>query len=266
MSRNCVVRSGDALNLDDSDAQSEQFLANCLTEPGARLRLTLPSETAKMPDITSHAAAPAAPAAKSAPAVDQHEVTSPESTEALSLESAAPAVPAAVEAPAASEELHATTQAAAEPANAAPDLSQIQGLAGGNPIVTVILALIVVGGGTAGWKFWQKKSEQNHELAMKKVDMELELAGLSGAQPPACQSASVKLNGELSEIRGDLKANGEAHKKLQEQIDDIAERLGKLEKKASSMFSGGFDPEEMEERVAKIEKALKAEKGKSKKS
>ena len=184
MSRNCVVRSGDALNLDDSDAQSEQFLANCLTEPGARLRLTLPSETAKMPDITSHAAAPAAPAAKRAPAVDQHEVTSPESTEALSLESAAPAVPAAVEAPAASEELHATTQAAAEPANAAPDLSQIQGLAGGNPIVTVILALIVVGGGTAGWKFWQKKSEQNHELAMKKVDMELELAGLSGAQPP----------------------------------------------------------------------------------
>ena len=265
MSRNCVVRSGDALNLDDSDAQSEQFLANCLTEPGARLRLTLPSETEKMPDTTSNAVAPAAPAAKGAPAV-QHEVTSSDLTEALSQESAAPALPAAVEAPAASEELHATTQAAAEPANAAPDLSQIQGLAGGNPIVTVILALIVVGGGTAGWKFWQKKSEQNHELAMKKVDMELELAGLSGAQPPPCQSASVKLNGELSEIRGDLKANGEAHKKLQEQIDDIAERLGKLEKKASSMFSGGFDPEEMEERVAKIEKALKAEKGKAKKS
>ena len=265
MSRNCVVRSGDALNLDDSDAQSEQFLANCLTEPGARLRLTLPSETEKMPDTTSNAVAPAAPAAKGAPAV-HHEVTSPDLTEALSQESAAPALPAAVEAPAASEELKATTQAAAEPANAAPDLSQIQGLAGGNPIVTVILALIVVGGGTAGWKFWQKKSEQNHELAMKKVDMELELAGLSGAQPPPCQSASVKLNGELSEIRGDLKANGEAHKKLQEQIDDIAERLGKLEKKASSMFSGGFDPEEMEERVAKIEKALKAEKGKAKKS
>jgi uncharacterized protein HemX len=265
MSRNCVVRSGDALNLDDSDAQSEQFLANCLTEPGARLRLTLPSETEKMPDTTSNAVAPAAPAAKRAPAI-QHEVTSPDLTEALSQESAAPALPAAVEAPAASEELHATTQAAAEPANAAPDLSQIQGLAGGNPIVTVILALIVVGGGTAGWKFWQKKSEQNHELAMKKVDMELELAGLSGAQPPPCQTASVKLNGELSEIRGDLKANGEAHKKLQEQIDDIAERLGKLEKKASSMFSGGFDPEEMEERVAKIEKALKAEKGKAKKS
>lgn len=258
MSRNCVVRSGDALNLNDTDAQSEQFLTNCLTEPGARLRLTLPTET-PMPEPT--------------PAPIPHEAVAParhiEAPEAVVIEASAPLeLPAAPElsAPleAAPSELHATTQASAEPANAAPDLSQIGALAGGNPIVTVILALIVVGGGTAGWKFWQKKSEQSHELAMKKADLELEMAGLNGAQPPPCQAASVKLNGELTEIRGDLKANGEAHKKLQEQIDALAERLSKLEKKAASLFSGGFDPEEMEERVAKIEKALKAEKAASK--
>ncbi len=261
MGRNCIVRSGDALNLDDSDAQSEQFLSNCLTEPGARLRLTLPTETDNMPDTTSAATpAPSPSHAEHAATSSHHEVVPVEPAYAPIEE---PAVLPSVELPvhaASPEELHATTQASVEPANAAPDLSQIGALAGGNPIVTVILALIVVGGGTAGWKFWQKKSEQSHELAMKKADLELEMAGLNGAQPPPCQAASVKLNGELTEIRGELKSNTEAHKKLQEQIDELADRLGKLEKKTSSMFSGGFDPEEIEERIAKLEKAAKAAK------
>jgi hypothetical protein len=261
MSRDCIVRSGDALNLNDTDAQSEQFLSKCLTEPGARLRFTLPTET-PMPEPTpapSAVAAPAhheAPAAHEAPASTYSEpVAAPEPTV---IEASAP-----VEAASAPSELHATTQADADP-NGVPDLSQIQGLAGGNPVVTVILAVILVGGGTAGWKFWQKKSEQNHELAMKKADMELELAGLNGAQPPPCQAASAKVSSEISELRGELKANAEAHKKLQEQIDELADRTGKLEKKTASLFSGDFDPEELEERLKKIEKALKADKAGSK--
>lgn len=261
MGRNCLVRSGDALNLDDSDAQSEQFLSNCLAEPGARLRLTLPTETDLMPDTTPATPAPSPSHAEHARTSSHHEAVVIEPAYAPTEE---PAVLPSVEAEpvrvASTEELHATTQAAPDSSNAAPDLSQIGALAGGNPIVTVILALIVVGGGTAGWKFWQKKSEQSHELAMKKADLELEMAGLNGAQPPPCQAASVKLNGELTEIRGELKSNAEAHKKLQEQIDELADRLGKLEKKTSSMFSGGFDPEEIEERIAKLEKAAKAAK------
>lgn len=240
MSRDCVVRSGDTLNLDDTDAKSEQFLTKCLTEPGARLRLTLPAEI-KMPEPTP-----------------EHHEPAPEAHDAVPV--ALPEPPASIPHEAAPAELHATTQAAPEPANAVPDLSQIQGLSNGNPVVTVILALILVGGGTAGWKFWQKKSEQSHELSMKKADLELEMAGFNGAQPPPCQAASVKLNGELTEIRGELKSNAEAHKKLQEQIDELADRLGKLEKKTSSMFSGGFDPEEIEERIAKLEKAARAAK------
>ena len=216
-----------------------------------------------MPDTTPSASAHA-PASHhevphhDAPAVEPTVMEAPALLEAPAVSEAAPVADAS--------ELHATTQASAEPANAAPDLSQIQALAGGNPIVTVILALIVVGGGTAGWKFWQKKSEQSHELAMKKADMELEMAGLNGAQPPPCQAASMKVSGEISELRGDLKANAEAHKKLQEQIDELAERTGKLEKKTASLFSGDFDPEELEERLKKIEKALKADTKKAKKA
>jgi hypothetical protein len=214
-----------------------------------------------MPDTTPHPASAHAPAhVEPSSASHPHDAVPVEPAFTPAEE---PAVLSPVHGPPEDDELHATTQASPEPSNAAPDLSQIGALAGGNPIVTVILALIVVGGGTAGWKFWQKKSEQSHELAMKKADLELEMAGLNGAQPPPCQAASVKLNGELTEIRGELKSNAEAHKKLQEQIDELADRLCKLEKKTSSMFSGGFDPEEIEERIAKLEKAAKSKTKKS---
>ena len=252
MGRECVVRAGVAINLNDTDAQSSDYVTHCLTEPGARLRFTLNSEKSMDPQTAPVPAEPVhhEPAHASEPVHHEPVIAS----EPTVIEAPVAAEPAPVP-----EEFHATTQADAEPANGVADLSQIQGLAGGNPIVTVILAVILVGGGTAGWKFWQKKSEQNHELSMKKVDMELEMAGLNGAQPPPCQAASAKVSSELSEIRSSLSANGEAHKKLQEQIDDLSERLSKLEKKSASLFSGDFDPEDVEDRLKKIEKALKAD-------
>lgn len=248
MSRDCVLRAGDSLDLNDTDAQSAEFLRNCLTEPGARLRLTLPSEKKSMLPVPSanaqepehHEALPAADpsaahdgleAPQALPEVTPHE-------------------------PAAPTELHASTQVA-EP-NAVPDLSQIQGLAGGNPIVTVILALIVVGGGTAGWKFWNQKSKQNHELELQKLEIQKDMAGLNGVQPPPCQAASVKTQADIESIRGDLRSNADAHKRLQEQIDELSQKLAKLEKKAASMLSGDFDAEDVTERLEKAEKELKA--------
>jgi hypothetical protein len=248
MGRNCVVHSGDALNLNDTDAQSAEFLTNCLTEPGARLRLTFPAPETSM-DPIHHPDAPAhdAPAASHEAAAPEAVVEAPE----VSMPEAAPHEPAA---PA---ELHASTQVA-EP-NGVPDLSQISQLSGGNPIVTVILALVLVGGGTAGWKFWQKKSEQNHELKMQELEVQKEMAGLNGAQPPPCQAASAKTQMEIDAIRSDLRANADAHKKLQEQIDELAQKLAKFEKKAATMLSGDFDAEDVEDRLKKIEKALKAD-------
>ena len=259
MSRDCVLHTGDSLDLNDTDAQSAEFLRNCLTEPGARLRLTLPSEPKLMlPVPSAHAQEPAhhaAAASADAPvALEVPELPQPPEAPAL------PELPAAHE-PGAPSELHASTQVA-EP-NAAPDLSQIQALAGGNPIVTVVLALIVVGGGTAGWKFWNQKSKQNHELKLQELELQKEMAGLNGVQPPPCQAASVKLNVDIEGLRTELRANGEAHKKLQEQIDELSQKLAKFEKKAASMLSGDFDAEDVVERLEKAEKELKALKAKA---
>ena len=65
-----------------------------------------------------------------------------------------------------------TVATVAQPQTMAGELAQLKELTGGNPVVTVILVAVVVLGSGAGWKFWQKKSEQKHELEMKKLELE----------------------------------------------------------------------------------------------
>jgi len=65
-----------------------------------------------------------------------------------------------------------TVASVAQPQTMAGELAQLKELTGGNPVVTVILVAVVILGSGAGWKFWQKKSEQKHELEMKKLELE----------------------------------------------------------------------------------------------
>ena len=202
------------------------------------------------PDAQHHEAA--APAHAEAAAV-HHEEVQPAHEEVAPVAE----VPAAEHHEDAAPQTVATTEAAPP---AVADLSGLQNLAGGNSTVMVILALIAVAGGGAGWKFYQKFSEQKHEQALKKLEIEAQMAGLNGVQPPPCQAASLKVQAELDSVRGELRSNGEAHKKLQEQIDELSQKIAKFEKKAASMFSADFDAEDVEDRLKKIEKALKAKK------
>ena len=55
---------------------------------------------------------------------------------------------------------------------ASPDLSAISALSGGNSTVTVILAVLVIAGGSAGWKFWNKLIDKKHEEKMKQLEIE----------------------------------------------------------------------------------------------
>lgn len=230
-----------------TDSDSSDF-SDCTFPVGFTFRIQY-EDKKDMPDATEeHIAAPVHHEVADVPAEAHQEAAAAENEHQ---EVAHPATVATTEVP--------------DAPNAAPDLSQIQGLAGGNPIVTVILALIVVGGGTAGWKFWNQKSKQNHELRLQELEVQKEMAGLNGVQPPPCQAASVKTQADIESIRGDLRSNSDAHKRLQEQIDDLSAQLKKFEKKASSMLSGDFDAEDVAERLEKLEKA-KAKEDKEKKA
>jgi hypothetical protein len=118
----------------------------------------------------------------------------------------------------------------------APDLSQLESLAGGNPMLMLAMAVLVVVGGGAGWRFWTKMSEQKHEQAMAKLALEREMAGLHGAQPPPCQTANAK---------------------IAKDIEALEKRLGKIERRASPTLPADFDADDLIARVEKLEKAAK---------
>lgn len=64
------------------------------------------------------------------------------------------------------------------------ELAMIKDITGGNPVVTIILAVLLVVGGPAGWKFWNNRqklkqeaeeAKLQHELDMKKLELETQV-------------------------------------------------------------------------------------------
>jgi hypothetical protein len=131
------------------------------------------------------------------------------------------------------QETHAVT---AEPAAAPFDVNQLVASTGGNPMVAVVLAGIAVLGGGAAMKFYKQFSEQKHEQAMKKLELDAQSQGLNGAQPPPCAAQNAVVEGRLAAMEA---------------------KLVSMEKKTSS-FSADFDASDLEERIEKLEKKAKA--------
>jgi uncharacterized protein HemX len=136
-----------------------------------------------------------------------------------------------VKAPATTEQIGVT----------ADDITKITQQTGGDSTLAIVLALIAVIGGAGMIKFYQKWSEQRHEQAMKRLDIEAGQAGLNGAQPPPCQVKQAEIDAKLTSIES---------------------RLVKAERMSVSM-PDDFDPEDLQKKVDRIEKTLKASKAKA---
>jgi hypothetical protein len=109
-------------------------------------------------------------------------------------------------------------------------------------MIGVVLALVAVLGGGAGWKFYSQSSKQKADLATKQAELahDLAMAELNAkvqvptASPPPCVAAHTSLEA----------------------------RIAAVEAKASRMtlpdFPDDFDAEVLTARVEKLEKAVKA--------
>lgn len=120
------------------------------------------------------------------------------------------------------------------PTPSASELGQLAESAGDNPLLALGLAAIAVLGGGSAWKLWTKRSEQSHELAMKRL--ELDAATMNGtAQPPPCQAKQAEVDAKLAAFEA---------------------RLGKVEK-TSLALPDGFDADELTGRLSKVEAAVR---------
>lgn len=69
-----------------------------------------------------------------------------------------------------------TVASVGAPQSAAGELAVLQGAAaGGNSTVMIIMALLALVGGKAGWKFWSDWRKQEHEEDMKKLELEAKI-------------------------------------------------------------------------------------------
>lgn len=100
-----------------------------------------------------------------------------------------------------------------------------------NPVLVVVLALIALLG-VGLWKHLGKVADQKAALDMKKLEIEAETAKrVPKAQPPPCQAANAALEAKIAALEA---------------------RLGKVES-SSLALPPGFDAEELDERLRKLE-------------
>ena len=85
------------------------------------------------------------------------------------------------------ENVQETVASVGAPESAAGELAALQGLVGGSNSVMVIMAVLAIVGGKAGWKFWGDWRKQKHEEAMRKMELEakIKLAEIGEEVSPA---------------------------------------------------------------------------------
>lgn len=210
----CEFKEGDVITLPNDEIVERILNRECTLSQGVRFRLYYEHEDSNNKEVLQKT--------KEKKAMPEVEETALEE----------------VSVPEPKKEVQATTSVPDAPF----DLNQvIQSTNSGGAGVAIILALIAVAGGGAAWKFYKQFSEQKHEQAMKKLELEAQANGMKGVQPPPCQAQNVIIEGRLAAMEA---------------------KLATVEKKSSSI-SADFDAEELEERVLKLEKKVKTLSAKS---
>jgi len=246
----CVVAAGEVaeftsrglLLADGSVWPHEQ----CVLERGAVLRFYYDDEPQEdtMPAPTPMTATTSAPqgAVQAAPATAPAPHDADGTTDAPVSATEVAAEPVQAAAPA--EPVPATEAATLVP-DAAQDVTAAADAAaklGGDyaPLVAIVLAAIAVLGGSKAWSFYKERSAQQHELAMKQLELNAQ-AQVPTVQPPPCQAAQAKVEAQLSEHAS--------------QLAELQKKQAAAERKAASLPD--VDVGELDERVAKLEKAAK---------
>lgn len=223
------------------------------TEDTAVLRLVVDdaptvdtaTDTASGPDTAGAVDLPAAedsmePTANATPTAP---VTAPS---ALAPE-AAPVAPFAQPSPVPAPVAVETTATTAEPAGpSADDLAKLTEAAGGNAGLAALLAIVAVAGSAGALKLYKSWSDNRKEVELAKIQADAEARkgpDYSTQQPPPCAVKAAETEARLAGFSKEL--------------SDLSAKLDKVSKKADAL-PVGFDGDELESRIVKLEKAAKA--------
>lgn len=213
--------------------------------PQVLVNTTSPDAGAVMPNPQEESTQPNTALNEDAPRVERkvraHKTREPEAETLAEEPPAEVEEPALVAAPT-TKPIHAAVGVAAPEV----DVKKIVEESAGATPYTVMLALIAVVGGGAGWKFYQNYAKQKHEQAMKALEIEQSKAERQQNDHQACATRSAALT---------------------TQVETLASKVSQVESRVSSIPDAapdlGFSPkdfEKLDKRVKAVEKKIQTAK------
>ena len=122
--------------------------------------------------------------------------------------------------------------------NAISEVKSLVPADGNANMITVALAVVGVAGGGAAWKFYQSHSKNKHEEAMKRLEIEEQRSQKQDDQHQACNASRMALEAKVATLTA--------------KVEELSSKGS-----GSSFDLGDFDPEELEQRLKKLEESLK---------
>lgn len=229
-SQGLLLKDGSVWPHDECELQVGAILRFYYTDNEQENIMPQPAQPpAHVESAETHAAEPSAsvPAAK---------------TDAIPTEAATVVVAETEPKPATDEQPHEATTAVPDAAHDVTAAADAAAKLGGDyaPLVAIVLAAIAVLGGSKAWSFYKERSSQKHELALKQLEVQAQVNAPT-VQPPPCQVAQAKVDAQLLEHSAKL--------------SELERKAAAAERKAASLPD--VDVGELDERVAKLEKAAK---------
>lgn len=114
--------------------------------------------------------------------------------------------------------------------------------------LTVLMAVVAVAGGGAAWKFYDSHSKRKHEENMARIER-------GDDQHGACKAERAALDAKLSQVAERLEG-------ALRRLNEVAKSLEQVCSETPSL--GGLEPDVLEDRLEKLEKAFKVSKKKGK--
>lgn len=216
----CVLRAGELLNV---AAVRDEDLARCSFESGSGFYIAVvePEDDSPPPRRHTHpkdkTLSPPDTVADAVPAVAPDQLLP-----LLPADAGIPSVQALMEAP-------ANLQAVL------PKAADTNGF-------TVLMGVVAVAGGGAAWKFYDSHSKRKHAENMARIERG------NDDQHATCKAERAALESKLGEVQSKLES-------ALSRLDAVAAGLEQQREKTSIDLSD-FDPEELEDRLKKLEKAI----------
>lgn len=173
--------------------------------------------------------------------VRAHKAREPEAETLAEEPSAEVEEPALVAAPT-TKPIHAAVGVAAPEV----DVKKIVEESAGATPYTVMLALIAVVGGGAGWKFYQNYAKQKHEQAMKALEIEQSKAERQQNDHQACATRSAALTAQVET--------------LSSKVSQVESRVSSIPDAAPDLGFSVKDFEKLDKRVKAVEKKIQTAK------